>query len=39
MTITAGVSGAIARPFRLARMDRIVLLHPSTEAAIAQIAG
>ena len=35
----AGANGAVARLFQLTRMDRVFALHPSTEAAIAQMAG
>ena len=35
----AGAHGAVARLFSLTRMDRVFALHPSTEAAIAQMVG
>ncbi len=35
----AGAQGAVTRLFALTRMDRVFALHPSTEAAIAQMAG
>lgn len=35
----AGAHGAVARLFTLTRMDRVFALHPSVDAAVAQIAG
>ncbi|EYD76387.1 Anti-sigma F factor antagonist (spoIIAA-2), Anti-sigma B factor antagonist RsbV [Rubellimicrobium mesophilum DSM 19309] len=34
-----GASGAVARLFQLTRMDRVFALHPSVDAAIAQMSG
>lgn len=35
----AGADGAVARLFSLTRMDRVFALHPSVDAAVAQMAG
>jgi anti-sigma B factor antagonist len=35
----AGSQGAVTRLFSLTRMDRVFALHPSTEAAVAQMSA
>jgi anti-sigma B factor antagonist len=35
----AGAQGAVARLFALTRMDRVFALHPTTDAALAQLSG
>jgi len=35
----AGAQGAVARLFTLTRMDRVFALHPTVDAALAQMAG
>jgi anti-sigma B factor antagonist len=35
----AGAQGAVTRLFSLTRMDRVFALHPSVDAAVAQMAG
>ena len=35
----AGAQGAVTRLFALTRMDRVFALHPSTDAAVAQMSA